>query len=111
MSLDHQIYEFVASWRGHSRLLDWFMLLFEIKTLGYFLVALVLATFFGKSFRLQRGAIITMIAMIVAVASHPLYKDAIFRDRPWVEYGCPNLASCYGDTSFPSGHAFLVGAM
>jgi undecaprenyl-diphosphatase len=111
MSLDDQIYHLVASWRGTSRLLDGFMLLFEIRTLGFFLVALVLATFFSKDARLQRGAIVTMIAMIIVVGSHPLYKNAVIRDRPWVQYGCPGLAPCYGDTSFPSGHSFLVGAM
>ncbi len=96
---------------GKSLVFDFFMLLFELHLLRYLLLGLLLSIWITKNPNLQKGAFVALATVAASVALRPFLKGMIYRPRPWIYEGCPGLAPCYPDSSFPSGHLFMASAM
>jgi undecaprenyl-diphosphatase len=111
MALDHLIYEWIGTFHHRSVIFDFVMVLLELHLLRYLLVGLLVWIWFTRSTELQRAAIVSFLAVIMSVALRPAFKHIWDRERPYELYGCPGLAPCYPDSSFPSGHLFLIAAM
>ena len=96
---------------GKSAIFDFFMLLFELHLLRYLLLGLLLSIWLTRNPNLQRGALVALASVATSVALRPIFKSLMYRPRPWIYEGCPGLAPCYPDSSFPSGHLFMAAAM
>jgi undecaprenyl-diphosphatase len=108
MPFDAEIYHLVGSMRGRSPLIDYLMLAFEVGTLKFFYLPLMIFLWLTRKPKLQKAVLVASAVVVACILLRPLVKDFIYRPRPWVEFGCPGLAPCYDDSAFPSGHAMLA---
>jgi undecaprenyl-diphosphatase len=108
--LDLEIYHAINSFRGQSPALDSFMLVFEVRVLRYIYLPLLAVLWFTRNPKIQRAVLVTIGVIALAIVLRPIVKDIYFRPRPWTEFGCTDLAPCYNDNSFPSGHVMVATA-